>query len=126
MTPEQYAHYIDCFNRNDFDGFGRFYADDVMFELGQKKRIIGREAIVDFYRGVKSKVRETLEIVSSVTSDHAVAAYVRTEFYGLEDWPDFIAGRLMKGESINIESVCYYFLKDGKFTHIMGARFKTL
>lgn len=126
MTPDDYAHYIDCFNRNDFDGFGRFYADDVLFELGQKKRIVGRTAIVDFYRDVKSKVRETLEIVSSVTSDKAVAAYVRTEFYGLVDWPDFVAGRLMKGESIKIESVCYYFLEAGKFTHIIGSRFKTL
>ncbi len=126
MTPDEYAYYVDCFNRNDFDGFGRFYADDVLFELGQKKRIVGRTAIVDFYREVKAKVRETIEIVSSVTSETVVASYVRTEFYGLVDWPDFIAGRLMKGESIKTESICYYNLKDGKFTHIIGARFKTL
>jgi ketosteroid isomerase-like protein len=118
--------YSDCFNRNDFDGFGNRYADDVVFELGDKKRIVGRAAIVDFYRDVKSKVRETIEILSITTQGDTVAAHVRTEFYGLEDWPDFIAGRLMKGERIVTESLAYYYLKNGKFARILGARFRTL
>ena len=61
----------------------------------------------------------------AVGDEHHLAVHVRTEFYGLEDWPDFIAGPLMKGDKINIESLGYYYLKDGKIAHILGARFKT-
>ena len=125
MTEQEYADYIDCFNRNDFEGFGKYYHDDVVFELGDKKKIVGRDNILDFYRDVKSKVRETLEILSTAGSAGSFAVHVRTEFFGLEDWPDFIAGPLMKGDAINIESLGYYYVEDGKFTRILGARFKS-
>lgn len=126
MNRADYADYVACFNANDFDGFGRYYHDDVVFTLGDKKQIIGRENILDFYRDVKAKVRETLEILSVAADDDAMAVHVRTEFFGLEDWPDFIAGPLMKGEALNIESIGYYYLRDGKIARILGARYRTL
>jgi hypothetical protein len=126
VNAADYEDYIACFNANDFDGFGKYYHDDVVFNLGDKKQIIGREKILDFYRDVKSKVRETLDVVSAVGNEVLLAVHVRTEFFGLEDWPDFIAGPLMKGEAINIESLGYYYLKDGKIAQILGARYKTL
>jgi len=125
MNAADYADYIDCFNRSDFEGFGKYYHDDVLFELGDKRTIVGKENILDFYRDVKSKVRETLDIISAVGDENHLAVHVRTEFYGLADWPDFVAGRLMKGESIHIESLGYYYLRDGKIARILGARFKT-
>jgi hypothetical protein len=30
MDKQKFSHYIDCFNRSDFAGFGRYYADDVV------------------------------------------------------------------------------------------------
>ena len=126
MNAADYADYIDCFNRNDFDGFGKYYCEDVVFELGEKKRIVGRENILDFYREVKARIRETLDILSVSSGPDSLAVHVATEFYALEDWPDFIAGPLMKGESLWIESLGYYYLKDGKIARILGARFKTL
>ncbi len=126
MTEADYADYIAYFNANDFEGFGRYYCDDVVFNLGEKKQIIGRENILDFYRDVKAKVRETLEILGVAAGPDTLAVHVRTEFFGLADWPDFIAGRLMKGEAINIESLGFYYLRGGKISHILGARYKTL
>jgi hypothetical protein len=126
MNAADYADYIDRFNRSDFEGFGGYYCDDVVFELGEKKRIVGRDNILDFYRDVKSKIRETLTILSVAAGDEAMAVHVATEFYALADWPDFIAGPLMKGEALNIESLGYYYLRDGKFARIIGARLKTL
>jgi hypothetical protein len=126
MTKDDYADYVARFNANDFDGFGRYYDDDVIFNLGDKKQIVGRENILDFYRDVKSKVRETLEILSVVADGDALAVHVRTEFVGLVDWPDFIAGPLMKGEALNIESLGYYYLRGGKIARILGARYRTM
>lgn len=125
MNAADYADYIDRFNRSDFAGFGAYYCDDVVFELGEKKRIVGREAILDFYREVKAKVRETLDILSVAVGPDVMAVHVATEFYALEDWPDFIAGPLKQGEALHIESLGYYYLRDGKFARILGARLKT-
>ena len=124
MNKELFSDYIASFNRNDFEGFGRYYAEDVLFELGRKKQLRGRAAILDFYREVKSKVRETLEIRNVICDGEGLAAEIATEFYGLVDWPDFIAGRLMRGESIHILSFVHYKIRDGKFVHIRSTRFQ--
>ena len=126
MPGFDYDDYIACFNGDDFDGFGKYYHDDVVFELGEKKRIVGRDAILDFYREVKSRIRETLEILSMVGNDDHVAVHVRTEFPALEDWPDFIAGPPRKGESLWTEGFGCYYLRDGKVARILGARLRTL
>ncbi len=41
MTEEDFHSYVAAFNDSRFDDFGRFYADDVVFELGAMKRIVG-------------------------------------------------------------------------------------
>ena len=38
MTEDDFRSYIAAFNGNDFDGFGHFYSDDVVFELGDNRR----------------------------------------------------------------------------------------
>jgi hypothetical protein len=125
MDKEQFANYIDCFNRSDFAGFSRYYADDVVLEL-PKKELRGREAIVDFYRVVKARVRETLQINNVIVDNAGLAAEIDTEFYGLEDWPDFIVAPLRKGGSIRIVSFVHYRIRAGRFTHIKSARLRTL
>jgi hypothetical protein len=125
MDKSQFHDYIDSFNRNDFEGFAKYYADDVLLEL-PSKQLHGRQAIVEFYREVKARVRETLQIKQVVCDDEGLAAEVATEFFGLEDWPDFIAGPLGKGESIRIVSFVMYRIRNGKFAHIRSARFRRL
>ena len=93
MDKKLYREYIDAFNRDDFEGFSKYYADDVVLQLGTRKTIHGRQGIIDFYREVKSKIRETLIInATSSRTRTGLAAEVATEFFALEDWPDFIAG----------------------------------
>jgi len=125
MDKNQFRDYIDCFNRNDFAGFSRYYTDDVVLEL-PRKQLRGRQAIVDFYREVKARVRETLQINQIVADEEGLAAEVSTEFHALEDWPDFIVGPMRKGESIRIVSFVMYRIRDGKFAHIRSARARTL
>lgn len=117
--------YIGAFNRGDFDTFTAFYDDDVVLHLGSKKTIHGKQGIRDFYTEVLGKVRETLTIHDVVLDEEGLAGRVSTEFYGLEDWPDFIAGPLKKGDSIHIESLVLYRIgPNGKFTEIRSARSK--
>lgn len=125
MNKNDFRNYIDSFNRNDFPGFSRYYTDDVVLEL-PRKELRGRQAIVDFYREVKAKIRETLEIKQVVADEEGLAAEVATEFYALEDWPDFIVGPIRKGESIRLISLVIYRIRDGKFAHIKSARVRLL
>jgi len=125
MDKQMFRDYIDCFNRDDFAGFTRYYTDDVLLELPQKE-LRGRQAIVDFYRIVKARIRETLRISEIVADEEGLAAEVDTEFLALEDWPDFIVRPVKKGDSIRIVSFVHYKIRDGRFAHIKSARFRTL
>jgi ketosteroid isomerase-like protein len=122
MNKQLFAEYIDSFNRDDFAGFSKYYAEDVVLELGKRKTLHGRQAIVDFYREVKARIRETLVIRNVVADEAGLAAEVATEFFALEDWPDFIAGPIRKGESIHIVSWVFYKIVDGRFQHIRSTR----
>ena len=125
MDKGQFRDYIECFNRNDFAGFSRYYTDDVVLEL-PRKVLRGRQAIVDFYKEVKARIRETLQINQVIADDEGLAAEVATEFYALQDWPDFIVAPIRKGESIHIVSFVHYVIRDGKFAHVKSARLRKL
>jgi ketosteroid isomerase-like protein len=122
MNKQLFADYIGSFNRDDFEGFSKYYAEDVVLELGKRKTLRGRQAIIDFYREVKARIRETLVIQNVVADEDGLAAEVATEFHALEDWPDFIAGPIKKGESIHIVSWVFYRIVNGRFQHIRSTR----
>jgi hypothetical protein len=122
MNKQLFADYIGSFNRDDFAGFSKYYAEDVVLELGKRKTLHGRQSIIDFYREVKSRIRETLVIRNVVADEDGLAAEVATEFHALEDWPDFIAGPIAKGESIHIVSWVFYTIVNGRFQHIRSTR----
>ncbi len=123
MNRDQFREYITAFNADDWDGFSRFYAEDVLLDLGGKKQIRGRQGIVDFYKEVKAKIVETLVINKIVMDDEGLAADISTEFRALEDWPDFIAGEIKKGESIHIRSFIIYDINPaGQFQTIRSTR----
>jgi len=125
MDKNKFRDYIDCFNRDDFAGFSRYYTEDVVLQLPSKV-LRGRPAIVDFYREVKARIRETLQINHIIADEEGLAAEVATEFHALEDWPDFIVGPIRKGESIHIVSFVHYRIRDGKFAYIQSARVRRL
>jgi SnoaL-like domain len=125
MNKQLFGEYIASFNRDDFEGFSKYYADDVVLQLGTRKTLRGRQAIIDFYREVKVRIRESLEIRTVIADDEGLAAEVATEFHALEDWPDFIAGPIRKGESIHIVSWIFYSIVNGRFQSIRSARVST-
>jgi len=97
-------------------------ATRLVLNLGNRKTIHGRQGIIDFYREVKSRIRETLVVRNIVADQDGLAVEVATEFYALEDWPDFIAGAIRKGQSIHIVSWAFYTIVNGKFQTIRSTR----
>lgn len=117
--------YIDAFNRSDFDGFGAYYADDVQFH-GQAATLSGRAAVLDFYRGVKARIDEQIDLLSFVGSEAGIAAEICTTLVPLADWPDFPTGPLTKGQRRQSINFAFYDIVDGKFTRIRSARYKRI
>lgn len=126
MTEEDFRAYVAAFNAADFDGFGRFYADNVVFELGSRKRIEGRENILAFYREVRAHLDEHIELRGVLAGPRHVAMYCRTTFTTLVDWPDYEFGATFRGDVREVETIAWYDLDESgqRFSHIRGARFR--
>ncbi len=127
MTREDFQSYLDAFNNDDFDGFSRFYAENVDFNLGDRKRIVGKQGIVDFYEAVKQHIKEELRIIDIAIAPDGIGLHVYTKFTTFKDWPDFELWPTMKGDVREIESLVLYKINaDGKFTDIRSARYRAL
>ena len=117
--------YLDAFNRNDFDGFGDYYAPDVAF-FGQAATLQGRDAVLAFYQTVKARLEERLDLLTFHASADGIAAEIRTSLTALEDWPDFPTGAFVKGERRQSINFAFYDIVDGRFTRIRSARFRRI
>jgi ketosteroid isomerase-like protein len=120
---QAFRGYIAAFNRNDFDELERYYAQDVEFE-GRAATLHGRDELLRFYRGVKSRIRETIAIQDIVVGERALVADLITELQPLEDWPDFPTGPLRKGETRRSQNFIWYDLAGGRFIRIRAANYR--
>lgn len=121
MTKDDVREYISAFNRKDFAGFGKFYADDVRLDVGRFVRT-GRDEILDFYREVAKTCDEKLTLKRIVMDDEGVGIELDTEFKALADNLDFVAGPLVPGQSIFITSFIFYTIRDDRFVDIKARR----
>ena len=115
--------YIAAFNRGDFDGFGAFYAADVAF-FGQAAELRGRAAVLRFYRMVRARVDERLELLDLVASPEGdrLLAEIRTTLVARVDWPDMPTCAMRAGERRESVNFIRYDIADGRFTRIRSAR----
>jgi ketosteroid isomerase-like protein len=123
IDEETFRNYVAAFNRSDFDGLGRYYAQDVEFE-GRAATLRGRDELLRFYRDVKTRVRETLAIQDIVVGNSQLVADVITELHPLEDWLDFPTGPLRKGETRRSQNFVWYDIAEGRFTRIRAAHYR--
>ncbi len=105
--------YMAAFSNAEFERFPRFYTEDVRLELGSVPPISGRQGIVDFYRPMFARVRESLTENSVRMTDAAIELDAITRFTAVEDAPDFVVGALRKGEYIEGRVLVSYELRDG-------------
>ena len=123
MTEDDFRTYIAAFNARNFAGFSQYYADDVEFNLGNRKRIVGPQGIVEFYTGVFDHISEKLEIIDLIVAPNGAALHSRTTFTTVKDWPDFELWPTMKGDVRVVESINMYLTANGKITKIKSGRF---
>ena len=125
LTGADFRRYIDAFNRNDFETFGRYYAPQLHFQ-GQAGEFHSREQVVSFYRQVKARVRETIGILTLVIGERDIVAELETGLHALVDWPDFPTGPIYKGETRRSQNFCWYEVADGMFGRIRSARYRSV
>ena len=125
LTEQDFRDYIAAFNRSDFEGFGKFYADDVVFE-GRGRHFKNREEVLNFYREVKKRMRETITVHEVIVGPEGLAAEIETELYAFVDWPELVTGPIKKGQTILTRNFAWYEIKDRKFKHIRTARYQKL
>lgn len=125
LTEGDFRAYIAAFNRGDVPGYSRFYANDIHF-IGRAAELQGRDATVEFYRGVKLRLRETLTVHAVVATEHALVADVETELHALEDWPDFPTGAFKRGDTRRSQNFIWYDIAADQFTRIRAARYRVI
>jgi ketosteroid isomerase-like protein len=118
---QAFLEYTRAFSNAEFDKFSQYYTDDVRCELAAMV-LEGRDGIVNFYRAMFQKVRESLTLHQLVADDNGLAADLTTQFTAIEDAPDFVVAPLKKGEFVRGRVFVYYTLRDGKIAHIRVAR----
>jgi hypothetical protein len=127
MIPDRawFQAYLDAFNASDFEGFGAYYAPDVAF-FGQAATLEGRDAVLAFYRTVKARIDEQIDLLTFHASGDGIAAEILTSLVAREDWPDFPTGPLLKGQRRESINFAFYDIADGHFTRIRSARFRRI
>jgi len=121
MTREDFEAYLDAFNRPDFDRLAGFFTEDAVFaHLPHLPRLVGRAAILDFYRSVKSRVHERVTPLALFIDAHGIAAEVSTEFTAFRDYPDFPSTPLAPGDVYRMTGIVFYTTRGARFSHIRG------
>jgi hypothetical protein len=117
-----YRAYTAAFSAGEHERYSAFYTDDVRLELGSMPPMVGPRAIVDFYRPMFKRVRETLTVHKLLADDESIFVDTTSRFTAIADAPDFVVGPLKAGECIDVRVFVYYTLRNGLISNIKIAR----
>jgi hypothetical protein len=115
--------YSAAFSEGDFERFSAFYTDDVALHLtGSVGDIHGKQGIVDFYRPMFARVRETVTVERLEASDERIVLDAISRFTAIENAPEFVVGPLKLGEWYDVPVRVEYALRDGLICDIHVTR----
>jgi predicted SnoaL-like aldol condensation-catalyzing enzyme len=118
-----FQSYSAAFSSAEFDRFAKFYTDDVILHLtGSIGDIYGKDGIVEFYRPMFERVRETVIPEHLDVTDARIVYDAVSRFTAVQDAPDFIVGPLRRGESYDVPVRVEYTLRDGLICDIHVTR----
>lgn len=119
---QAFMEYTRAFSNADFERFSQYYTDDVTCTLTRGIVLRGKNGIVDFYRKMFERVRESLTLHQLIADDTGLAADITSQFTAIEDAPDFVVAPLKKGEFVRVPVFVHYELRDGRIARIRVAR----
>ena len=118
---QAFRDYMRAFSNAEFEKFASYYTDDVTCEVAGLT-LVGRDGIVNFYRGMFARVRESLTAHQIVMDDGGIFLDATARFTAVEDARDFAPMPLAKGETFEAHVFVAYALRDGKIGSIRVAR----
>ncbi|MGH8218004.1 MAG: nuclear transport factor 2 family protein [Steroidobacteraceae bacterium] len=119
---QAFMEYTRAFSNAEFERFSRYYTDDVTCTLTRGIVLRGKDSIVEFYREMFKRVRETLTLHHLIADDTGIAADITSQFTAIEDAPEFVVAPLAKGEFVRVPVFVHYELTDGRISRISVAR----
>jgi hypothetical protein len=122
--PAEFAAYIDAFNRDDFDGYCRFYHPDVRMNLNGNIMLNGVEEVRAFYGRSHRQLRQIIKVNRALADCDALLADLTGEFLALEDCPAFSMGSLARGDRLISSSLAHYQLQNGRICAVTTARYR--
>jgi hypothetical protein len=115
--------YSAAFSAAEFERFPQFYTEDVVLHLTSSVGDIhGREGIVDFYRPMFARVRETVIPERLEIGDEHIVYDAVSRFTAVVDAPDFVVGPLKADEWYDVPVHVVYTLRDGLICDIHVTR----
>lgn len=118
MTINRFLAYIDYFSSQRWDDW---YTDDVVVEL-RTVTLEGKAAVKAFYADMAPRVHETIRVRHVEIDGDRLVADIWSDFYALQDWPEFPVQPIVKGQMLRVPMQVSYVIRDGKFAHIVGVR----
>ena len=118
---QAFLAYARAFSGAEFDVFPAYYRDDVVLELPILK-LEGRQAIVDFYKAMFARIRESITVHRLIADGDGLCADITSTFTCIEDAADFAPMPLRLGQVLKIPLFVVYTLSEGRITRIKGAR----
>lgn len=120
---EAFADYIDAFNRDDFEAYGRYYASTIRMNYGGRVVLEGRKEVRQFYARMHKRLRQAIRILHVAATPEVLFADIEGSFLAQEDCPDFSLGPLVKGECLLSRSLARYDLDGAWITSVTTARY---
>jgi len=123
-AERRFRDYMQAFNTSDWDALRHFYAADIELVIGNGTTLLGCDAIIDFYRAVKSQTHRTIEILDCFSEGNMLAAELQSEFVATSDAPDFPSRPLHRGDRYYINSFALYEFEGSEYRRIRAAVFR--
>ncbi|MEO1747785.1 MAG: ketosteroid isomerase-related protein [Pseudomonadota bacterium] len=116
-TYKLVQNYVNAFNASDYDTMEALLYEDVVHDINQGGREIGREAFRNFNASMARHYRETLrdiEIMVSTSGNRAAAEFTVDGTY-LETAPNLPEAR---GQKYAISAGIFFDVDDGKISRV--------
>jgi hypothetical protein len=122
MSHAKFERYLATFNAGDLR-FVEFYSPDIVFDKGPDEgKLIGRDAIRQWYADFWQNIREQITPLSIAIDGGGKVMLVelRTQLDSIRDGTRSPSAALNKGDRLVVDGLIVYTIEDGLITSIRG------